>query len=186
MSNRIKIEEIQNVLAKAERLHTEREILEAIDEMAIEMNEQLKYKYPLCLSVMIGGLIFSGQLLPRINLPMEIDYIHATRYRGSTSGKELHWIKKANTSIADRTVVIIDDILDEGLTLEAIIEYCQAEGAKEILTAVLVEKQLDKRPGLQKADFTGLIVPNRYVFGYGMDYQGQLRYTPDIYAVHGL
>jgi len=119
-------------------------------------------------------------------LPLEIDYIHATRYRGATSGRDLHWMKYPSADLSERTVLVIDDILDEGLTLQAIVKYCQEAGANEVLTAVLVEKQLDSRPGLQQADFTGLIVPNRYVFGYGMDYQGQLRYVPGIYAVHGL
>lgn len=187
MENKIKIEEIQNVLAKADELYTEREISNALDDMAESINQRLQNKYPLCLSVMLGGLIPAGQLLPRLNFPLEIDYIHASRYRGNTSGSDLNWIKYPNISLENRTVLIIDDILDEGLTLQAIIKYCQQAGAQEILTAVLIEKTLDKqRPGIQQADFTGLTVPNRYVFGYGMDYQGQLRYVPGIYAVHGL
>jgi hypoxanthine phosphoribosyltransferase len=187
MKTQLDIETIQNVLAKADQLYTEREISDALDEMAETISPRLQDKHPLCLSVMIGGLIPTGQLLPRLNLPLEIDYIHATRYRGATSGSDLHWKKYPSASLQDRTVLVIDDILDEGLTLQAIVKYCQEAGAREVLTAVLVEKQLDKpRPGLQQADFTGLTVPNRYVFGYGMDYQGQLRYVPGIYAVHGL
>ncbi len=186
MENTTDIEEIQNVLAKADLLHTERDVSEAFDEMAVAITQRLEKKHPLCLSVMIGGLIPTGQLLPRLNLPLEIDYIHANRYRGATSGSDLHWIKYPSASLQGRTVLVIDDILDEGLTLEAIVKYCKEAGAQEVLTAVLVEKQLVSRPGLQKADFTGLTVPNRYVFGYGMDYQGQLRYVSGIYAVHGL
>ena len=186
MENQLNIEEIQNVLAKASQLHTEREVASALDEMAVAISERLQNKHPLCLIVMIGGLIPAGQLLPRLNLPLEIDYIHASRYRGATSGSDLHWVKYPSTSLEGRTVLIIDDILDEGLTLQAIVNYCQEAGAQEVLTAVLVEKQINERPCLQHADFTGLIVPNRYVFGCGMDYQGQLRYVPGIYAVHGL
>ncbi len=186
MENNLNIEEIQNVLAKADQLHTEREVSEAYDEMAAAISDRLQDKHPLCLAVMLGGLIPAGQLLPRLNLPLEIDYIHASRYRGTTSGSDLHWVKYPSASLAERTVLVIDDILDEGLTLQAIVKYCQEAGAKEVLTAVLVEKQLDNRPGLQQADFAGLTVPNRYVFGCGMDYHGQLRYVPEIYAVHGL
>ena len=186
METQLKIEEIQNILAKADQLYTEREISDVLDEMAANIELRLQDKYPLCLSVMTGALLLTGQLLPRLNFPLEIDYIHASRYRGATSGSDLHWIKYPSISLQDRTVLVIDDILDEGLTLQAIVKYCQEAGAQEILTAVLVEKQLDNRPGLPKADFTGLIVPNRYVFGYGMDYQGQLRYVPGIYAAHGL
>jgi hypoxanthine phosphoribosyltransferase len=186
MENKLDIETIQNVLAKAEQLYTEREMSDMLDDMAEAISPRLQDKHPLCLSVMIGGLIPTGQLLPRLNFPLEIDYIHATRYRGATSGSDLHWYVHPKASLQDRTVLVIDDILDEGLTLQAIVKYCQEAGAQEVLTAVLVEKQLNQRPGLQQADFTGLTVPNRYVFGYGMDYQGQLRYVPGIYAVHGL
>jgi len=186
MKNQLELSEIQNVLAKAEPLYTEREVSDALDDMAGIISQRLQDKHPLCLSVMIGGLIPTGQLLPRLNFPLEIDYIHATRYRGTTSGSDLQWIKYPSASLQDRTVLVIDDILDEGLTLQAIIKYCQEAGAEEVLSAVLVEKQLEQRPGLQQADFTALTVPNRYVFGYGMDYQRQLRYVPGIYAVHGL
>ncbi len=186
MTNKPDTEEILNVLAKADQLYSEQDVFRAIDDMAADINQKLVGKQPLCLPVMIGGLIPAGQLLTRLNLPLEIDYIHASRYRGATSGSQLHWVKKPTISLQNRTILIIDDILDEGLTLQAIVKYCWDVGAKEVFTAVLVEKQLDSRPGLQQADFTGLVVPNRYVFGYGMDYQEQLRYVAGIYAVHGL
>jgi hypoxanthine phosphoribosyltransferase len=186
MANQFTIEEIQNVLAKADQLYTSNEVSVALDNMAVDIQQRLSDQYPVCLSVMIGGLIFSGQLLPLLNFPLEIDYIHATRYRGATNGRDLHWMKYPNISLENRTVLVIDDILDEGLTLQAIVKFCEEAGAHQVLTAVLVEKELNNRPGLQQADFTGLTVPNRFVFGYGMDYQGQLRHVPGIYAVHGL
>jgi len=186
MDNQLNIEEIQNVLAKADQLYTSDEVSVALDNMVVDIQQRLSDQHPVCLSVMIGGLILSGQLLPLLNFPLEIDYIHATRYRGTTSGSDLHWMKYPNISLQNRTVLVIDDILDEGLTLQAIVKFCEEAGASQVLTAVLIEKELDNRPGLQQADFTGLTVPNRYVFGYGMDYQGQLRYVQGIYAVHGL
>lgn len=182
----IEIATIQSVLAKAELLYTESQVSQAIEEMAMAINQELYQKHPICLSVMLGGLIPTGQLLPRLNFPIELDYIHASRYRGATHGSELHWIKHPDCQLKGRTVLIVDDILDEGLTLRAIVDYCKHAGAQEVFTAVLVEKELEQRPGLQQADFVGLTVPNRYVFGYGMDYQGQLRYVPGIYAVQGL
>lgn len=186
MGKKIDIEYIQSILAKADQLYTEREVSDAFDDMATAISQHLQDQHPLCLSVMLGGLVPAGQLLPRLNFPLEIDYIHASRYRGTTSGSDLRWIKYPSISLQGRMVLIIDDILDEGLTLQALVQYCQEAGAQEVLTAVLVEKQLEQRPGLLQADFTGLTVPNRYVFGYGMDYQGQLRYAPGIYAVQGL
>ena len=186
MKPQFDIETIETVLAKADPLYTEREIAAALDEMAENLTEQLHNKYPICLSIMLGGLVPAGQLLPRLSFPVEIDYIHATRYRGATQGSELHWLKYPSIPLANRTVLLSDDILDEGLTLKAVVEYCQQNGAEKVFTTVLVEKQHDRRIGLQHADVTGLIVPDRYVFGYGMDYQNQLRYVAGIYAVHGL
>jgi len=177
---------IQNILNKADLIHSEREIQLALDDMAMNIHRHLNGKYPVCLVVMQGALVVAGQLLPRLNIPLEMDYIHTTRYRGATRGGELHWIKHPDITLKDRNVLIIEDILDEGLTLKAIVEYCKKAGALEVLTSVLVEKQLPSRPGLQQADFSALHVPNRYIFGYGMDYQEQLRHVPGIYAVNGL
>lgn len=186
MKTQVDISTVQNILAKADLLYSERQVSQAFDIMASAINQHLHKKYPICLSVMLGGLLPTGQLLPRLNFPLEIDYIHASRYRGDTQGGELNWIKHPQIPLVERSVLIIDDILDEGLTLQAIVEYCLQQGATEVFTAVLVEKEHDRRTGLQQADFMGLTVPDRYVFGYGMDYQGQLRYAPGIYAVQGL
>jgi len=186
MKTQVDVTAIQNILAKADLLYSESQVSQVFDIMASAINQHLYKKYPVCLSVMLGGLLPTGQLLPRLNFPLEVDYVHATRYRGNTQGGELHWIKYPQISLVERSVLVIDDILDEGLTLQAIIEYCLAQGASEVFTAVLVEKEHNRRIGIQQADFTGLKVPDRYVFGYGMDYQGQLRYAPGIYAVQGL
>lgn len=185
MKPKIDIQTINNVLAKADLLYTETQVSDAFDDMATLISQQLRHEQPICLGVMLGGLVPTGQLLPRLDMPLELDYIHATRYRESTQGCELQWLKYPTLDLKDRLILVIDDILDEGLTLQAIVEYCLQAGAKEVLTAVLVEKQLPQRPGLAQANFVGLRVPNRYVFGYGMDYQGQLRHAAGIYAVHG-
>jgi hypoxanthine phosphoribosyltransferase len=177
---------VQNVLAKADQIYTELQVSQAIDAMAETITHRLHDTHPVCLSVMLGGLVLTGQLIPRLNFPLELDYIHATRYLGATEGGELHWLKYPTISLRDRTVVIIDDILDEGLTLHAIVEYCRQMGAKQVFSAVLVEKQRVRDKVNIQADFAGLLVPDRYVFGYGMDYQDQLRYAAGIYAVHGL
>lgn len=177
---------VQNVLAKADQIYTELQVSQALDTMAEAITQRLHDAHPVCLSVMLGGLVPTGQLLPRLNFPLELDYIHATRYLGTTAGGELHWLKYPTISLLDRTVLVIDDILDEGLTLSAIVEYCQRAGARKVFTAVMLEKQHTRPKADIKADFVGLLVPDRYVFGYGMDYQDQLRYAAGIYAVHGL
>ena len=178
----ITTDEVQTVLERAEVLHNEAEVEAALDRMAADITTSLADKNPLLLCVMIGGIVTAGKLLTRLHFPLSIDYIHATRYRGETSGAELHWIARPTESVVGREVLIIDDIFDEGLTMKALIEDCQQAGATGVHTAVLIEKQCTKRCDFE-VDFLGLYVEDRYVFGYGMDYKGYLRNANGIYAV---
>jgi len=175
---------IQQVFERSTCIYTAEEVDRAIDKMAGEITDRLIDANPIMLCVMIGGLVPMGHIVTRLNFPLELDYIHATRYRGNTTGGEIHWKVKPNTSLEGRTVLVLDDILDGGLTLAAIIDYCHKQGAAEVLSAVLVDKEHKREPnGVQKADFTGLRVEDRYVFGYGMDYKEYLRNAPGIYMV---
>jgi len=170
--------------AEADQLYTAQQVEQALERMAQEISGRLRDSNPLVLCVMLGGMIPAGQLLSRLEFPLQLDYIHATRYRGKTSGGELHWIARPSTPLKDRVVLVIDDILDEGKTLAAIVDECKVLGAREVYTAVLVDKRHDRKQGMT-ASFTGLEVEDRYVFGCGMDYKGYLRNLPGIYAVKG-
>lgn len=121
---------------------------------------------------------------PRLPFPLQVDYMHATRYRMETSGADLDWRVAPEAALTGREVLIIDDILDEGKTLAEIIKYCQKKGAANVYTAVLVDKLHDRKAvkGF-KADFSGLEAADRFLFGYGMDYKGYWRNAPGIYAV---
>ena len=178
---------IRQVMQEADCLYHEAEVEAAIERMAVVINSELAERNPVVFCVMNGGLIFSGKLLPKLNFPLELSYLHATRYRNETSGGELFWKAKPEISFIDRDVLIIDDILDEGHTLGAIIDFCRHAGAKNVRIAVLVDKTHDRkaRPDL-KADYVGMSCVDRYVFGYGMDYKGYWRNAPGIYAVKGL
>ena len=178
---------IRQVMTEADCLYTEAQIEAAIDKMAVAINSELAERNPVVFCVMNGGLIFTGKLLPRLNFPLELSYLHATRYRNETSGGDLFWKAKPEISFIDRDVLIIDDILDEGHTLGAIIDFCRHAGASNVYTAVLIDKdhQRKARPDL-KADFIGLPCIDRFIFGYGMDYKGYWRNPPGIYAVKGL
>ena len=135
---------------------------------------------------MNGGLIFTGQLLTRLLFPLEVDYVHATRYGHETNGAHLHWTVRPQLDLKDRTVLLLDDILDEGVTLAAIADYCRQQGAEKVLMAALVEKLHLRKvtPGM-RADFSGIEVGDRFLFGYGLDYKGYWRNAPGIYAVKG-
>ncbi len=155
-----------------------------MDRMAAEITERLSEADPIVLSVMNGGLVVAGQLLTRLDFPLRSDYVHATRYRNGTSGGSLHWLRPPEELLDGKDVLVLDDILDEGVTLAAIVEGCRNQGARSVLSAVLVEKLHGRTNGF-KADFVGLQAEDRYLFGYGMDYKGYLRNAAGIYAVAG-
>lgn len=175
------LEEIAQIEKTADLLHNEAEVESAISKMANEINTALYDKNPIVLCVMNGGVVVFGKLLSQLTFPLTIDSINASRYNNKTSGGDIQWIQKPATALNNKTVLIIDDILDEGLTLKAIIGYCKEQGAASIFTAVLVNKKLAYNKPIT-ADFVGLEVENRYLFGYGMDYKGYLRNASGIYA----
>ena len=171
-------------LEGAERIHDAAAVEQALARMAAEITADLSESLPLVLCAMIGGLVPTGRLLPMLGFPLELDYVHATRYRGATTGSGLVWQARPHAELADRTILLVDDILDEGYTLEALQGFCREQGARAVHTAVLVCKEHDRRaPGVH-ADYVGLTVDDRYVFGVGMDYHGVLRNVDGIYAVN--
>ena len=155
----------------------------AINRLGIEITQALATATPVVICVMGGGVVFAGQLLTQLNFPLELDYVHASRYQNKTIGLTLNWQALPKLDLSGRTVLIVDDILDEGITLLAIQKKCLALGAKQVLSAVLVEKTLGHAKPI-RADFVGLEVPNRYVFGYGMDAYGWWRNLSSIYALN--
>lgn len=175
---------IREVYANATCLFSQDDINQALDKMAAEIHDKLAEENPILLSVMVGALIPAGHLLTRLDFPLELDYIHATRYQGKIRGSELVWKVEPRCNMQGRTVIVLDDILDQGVTLAAIVEYCKAKGAKTVYTAVLVDKEHARIDGgLPQADFVGLKADNHYVFGFGLDYKEYLRNAPGIYRV---
>lgn len=158
-------------------------ISNAIDDLAAALNHQLLDEEPVILCVMQGGLVFSGHIIPRLHCMLEIDYIHATRYNNKTSGGEMVWKAYPVTPLKQRTVLILDDILDEGQTLQSIINYCESQGATKILSAVLLQKNHKRCVSSDLTDNIALTVEDKYVFGFGMDYDGKYRQLDSIYAL---
>jgi len=175
------LNELQQMLDNADVLYDEQAVEAALDNMAADINSKLADTNPLVLCVMNGGIVVSGKLLTRLTMPLNVDAINASRYKNQTFGTGIEWILKPHTLLQDRTVLVIDDILDEGITLAAIHEYCMREGAKAFYSAVLIDKNIGHDKPI-KADFVGLTTENRYLFGYGMDYKGYCRNAAGIYA----
>lgn len=182
MNERVPPDELKRVLSQADCLHDDQAVQKAVAEMAQAVNRDHADGSPLVMVIMNGGLVPAGWLLPQLQFMFELDYIHATRYRGRTIGDELHWLVEPHKPLAGRDVLLVDDILDEGVTLREIVAYCERAGASTVRTAVLVQKQLG-RPAALEADYVGLTVENRYVFGCGMDYKEYFRHLPAIYAL---
>lgn len=173
--------EIKQVQKSARLLHSEIEVEDAIVAMAEKINARLANENPVILCVMNGGIVITGKIITQLSFPLTLDAINVSRYGQKTTGNKLNWLQKPTSSLQGRTVLIIDDILDEGITLKAIYQYCLEQGAKKIFSAVLIEKQLEQAKAIQ-ADFVGLSVANHYLYGYGMDYKGYLRNAAGIYA----
>lgn len=180
----MKPEEARRILAEADLIYSAAEVASAIERLATEITTRLEDVQPLVLTVMGGGIVFAGRLLPCLPFPLEHDYLHVTRYGSATSGGELQWMVEPRIPVSGRTILVLDDILDEGITLAAIKSRLQAQGAREVLLAVLSEKELGRQKPV-RADFVGLRLPNRYVFGCGMDVAGAWRNLPAIFAVKG-
>ncbi|KXJ57714.1 MAG: hypoxanthine phosphoribosyltransferase [Neptuniibacter pectenicola] len=179
-------EEIKRVYIQADLLYSEAEVEQAINKLAALVTEDMADKTPVVFPVLNGGLVVGGKLLTKLNFPLEAGYLHATRYRNTTSGHSLEWLMKPQIDVKGRAVLIVDDIFDEGITLTEIVNYCHAEGASEVKVAVLVHKNHNRTPTATpalQADFIGLEIEDRYVFGYGMDYKGYWRNAPGIFAV---
>jgi hypoxanthine phosphoribosyltransferase len=177
-------DEAWKILDSAELLCSEAQVRSAIDRMANDITAKLEDRYPLLLAVMGGSVFFAGTLLPMLRFPLEFDTIHASRYGDATSGGKVVWKVEPSENVRKRTVLVLDDILDGGETLAAIRDLTLARGAAAFHCAVLTEKNTGRRKPIA-ADFVGLRLPNRYVFGCGMDVSGAWRNLPAIYAVKG-
>ncbi len=179
-------EQAQIIFQRSEELVSSAAIETAVTRMAGEIKQAIGEEFPLVLCVMGGAAVFTGMLLPRLDFPLEFDYIHLTRYRNMTQGGEMQWRVSPAESVKDRVVLVLDDILDGGQTMAAIRDRILEMGASRFLSAVLCEKDLvsgsaDVKP--LSPDFRGCAVPNRYVFGCGMDAQGYWRNLPTIRAL---
>jgi hypoxanthine phosphoribosyltransferase len=172
----------QRLLDEADLLCAADEVDRAVERMASDISAKLADEFPVVLSVMGGAAVFTGRLLPLLAFPLEFGAIEVTRYNNDTQGREISWRLAPRDNVRDRTVLVVDDILDEGITLAAIRQKLVEMGAKRVLAAVLADKDIGREKPAH-ADVVGVTVPNRYVFGFGMDAYGLWRNLPAIYAL---
>lgn len=175
-------QEAWRILETAEQIFSAERVAAEVSRIANEVTAKLAHRHPLVLAVMRGSVIFSGQLLPQLEFPLHFDYLDVTRYGSATVGGRIEWKVSPGTAVAGRVVLVVDDILDEGHTLAAVRAKLLEAGASELYAAVLAQKDTGRAKPIS-ADFVGITVPNRYVFGCGMDVRGAWRNLPAIYAV---
>lgn len=178
----ISIQRARDILQQAELLFTAEQVQAALHKVARQISAELAEEYPLVLSVMGGAVVFSGQLLPLLDFPLDFDYVHVSRYGDAQQGGSLKWKVEPRENVRGRVVLVLDDILDEGHTMYALRSKVMELGAKKFYCAAFT----DKRNGSNKPlvpDFVGIELPDRFVFGYGMDIEGAWRNLPAIYAI---
>jgi hypoxanthine phosphoribosyltransferase len=176
------LQEARRLLEEADLLCDAECVQREVARMAREISELLQDEFPVVLSVMGGAAIFTGQLLPQLQFPLEFGAIEVTRYNNDIQGREITWRLPPRDNVRERTVLVVDDILDEGITLAAIRKRLTEMGARQVYCAVFADKDIGRDKPV-KADFVGVTVPNRYVFGFGMDAYGLWRNLPAIYAL---
>ncbi len=175
--------QLQEVKENSDLIFSASQIKAAVEKMGLELESKIKNKNAILICVMNGGIIMTSDLLRCMDCDVRVDYLQVARYRDKTVGGSLHWLKEPQLSLENQTVVLVDDIYDEGYTMEELVSYCEKHGASEVITAVLLLKKKTTPQVDLKPDIFGLEVNDRYVYGYGMDYKGYLRNVPAIYAI---
>ena len=178
----VSIQHARDILQKAELLYSHEQVQAALHQVAQQINATLADAHPLVLSVMGGAVVFSGQLLPLLDFPLDFDYVHVSRYGDARHGGAMQWKVEPRENVRGRVVLLLDDILDEGHTLSVLRERVLELGADKCYSAVFADKLHGRKKPI-RADFVGMELPNRFVFGYGMDIEGAWRNLPAIYAV---
>jgi len=179
-------ERARALLANATQIVDPTEVQDAVRKVADELNARFGHaaaaEFPLVLGVMGGAVVFTGTLLPQLAFPLEFDYIHVSRYGDDDRGGEIVWKVIPRQNVAGRTIVVVDDILDEGETLAHVKQRLLDMGAAEVIIVVFADKDLGRAKPIQ-ADLIGLTLPNKFVVGFGMDVYGYWRNLPGLWTI---
>jgi hypoxanthine phosphoribosyltransferase len=180
------VERARTLLENAELIFDEAQVSAAVADVAAALNARFgaaeDETFPLVLGVMGGAVVFVGQVLPQLNFPLEFDYIHVTRYGDDDQGGKVVWKVIPRANVAGRTIIVLDDILDEGETLAHVKQRLLDMGAAEVIIAVFADKAIGRSKPIE-ADIVGLSIPNKFVVGFGMDVYGYWRNLPGLWAI---
>lgn len=177
--------DLNRILQQSRLVVSADEIDKTTTRMASEIDIRYQGKVPLVICIMNGGLMLTAHLMSKVKIHANIDYLQTSRYKGNTRGGKLHWRAEPQQPLEGRSVILVDDIFDEGQTLLNIVEYCRNQGASDVYSVVLLDKKHDRKVNGLRPDLIGLEVEDAYLIGFGMDYQEYFRHLPAIYAVQG-
>ena len=179
----MQIQQALEVHQQAELLFNQQQVDQAIADLASRLTPSLENEFPLLMCIMNGGLYMTGQLMRYWNFPLTVDYVHATRYRLATLGRDVLWKAYPQNGLKDRHVIIVDDIFDQGYTLEEVKNYCHTQGSRKCTSVFLIRKQHQRKRADIEADEVALECDDLYVYGSGMDLHSHFRNLPGIYAI---
>ncbi len=177
------IDRAQQVHQSAELIFDQGAVEQAVAELASRVEADCADDFPLVLCVMNGGMYLTGQLLRHWEFPLTLDYVHATRYRLATLGKNVLWKAYPQNEIRDRNVIIVDDIFDQGYTLEEVEDYCNKHGARRCSSVFLMHKLHPRKRADIEPDYFALECGDVYVYGAGMDLNGHFRNLSSVYSL---
>jgi hypoxanthine phosphoribosyltransferase len=161
---------------------SEKQILYSIDKVAQKINSDLSGTNPLFIAILNGSFMFAADLMKRINFPCEISFVKLASYHGTTSTSNVLELIGLNENLNGRNIVIVEDIVDSGLTMTRIIELLKSRGVNKIQIATLLFKPDALKYDLT-IDYAVMEIPNDFIVGYGLDYNGYGRNLRDIYTV---
>jgi hypoxanthine phosphoribosyltransferase len=164
-------------------LFTQQEIKQTIARLASEIKRDYKDKHPLLICILKGSFVFMADLIRQLNIPLEIDFVKLSSYgsQKATSGK-VKMVQGLNTPIKGRNVIVIEDIVDTGLTLSSLLDYLRKKKPASLKLCALADKP-SRRKFPVTIDYLGFTVPDRFIVGYGVDWDEKFRYLPDICCI---
>jgi len=172
---------LNDLIANSKVIYSNEDIINSISTLAVELNNYYQGQQVVILPVMTGVIPFVGQLLPQLNFNLIVSYIHVSRYQNNFGRDEIEEIYFPDKEyVLNKNLLVLDDIHDEGKTMGFIYEKLKSQGAKEIKSAVLFNKEIENK--ITKADFKCLDIPDHYVYGFGLDFNGIGRNIPHLYA----
>lgn len=166
---------MEQIMNNVEKLISEQEILKKVEEIGKKITDDFKDESVTIVSVLKGSFIFTADLVRFIKSPVEIAFIAASSYGASTvSSGELKIRYDIDIPVKGQTVILVEDIVDTGLTISRLKEYLYELGAKDVKICTIFDKP-DRREKQVTIDYCGFVIPNEFVVGYGLDYNNKYR-----------